>query len=114
MQEENEKNEQAAERRVQAAKMAIMELGPMRPGLLTVQYRDRAHKRGAYRQLSYTLRRRSHSEHVREDELERITEELRNYAAFKALCAELVEASLELSQLRTAASRRKNAHQPAD
>ena len=42
-----EKNEQAAERRVQAAKKAIMELGPMRPGLLTVQYRDRAHRRGA-------------------------------------------------------------------
>ena len=108
------KNEEAAEERIRAAKQAIMELGPMRPGLLTVQYRDRAHRRGAYRQLSYTFRRRSRSEHVRDDELARIEEELRNYAAFKALCAELVAASLELSQLRTAASRRKGAHPPAD
>jgi hypothetical protein len=79
----------------------------MRPGLLTVQYKDPARKRGAYRQISYTFQKRSRSDYVRPDDLPRIREELKNYARFKALCEKLVAESLALSKLRSAASRNR-------
>lgn len=101
------KTEALAEARIRALKDRIARLGPMRPGLLTVQYKDPARKRRAYRQISYTFQKRSRSDYVRPDDLPRIREELKNYARFKALCEKLVAESLALSKLRSAASRNR-------
>ena len=100
-----DQNEARAEARIRALKDRIARLGPMRPGLLTVQYKDPARRRGAYRQISYTFQRRSRSDYVRPDDLPRIRAELKNYARFKQLCERLVAESLGLSKLRSSASR---------
>ena len=81
-----DQNEARAEARIRALKDRIARLGPMRPGLLTVQYKDPARKRGAFRQISYTFQRRSRSDYVRPVDLPRIRTELKNYARFKRLC----------------------------
>ena len=96
-----DQNEARAEARIRALKDRIARLGPMRPGLLTVQYKDPARRRGAYRQISYTFQRRSRSDYVRPDDLPRIRAELKNYARFKQLCERLVAESLALSKLRS-------------
>lgn len=102
-----DQNEARAEARIRALKDRIARLGPMRPGLLTVQYKDPARRRGAYRQISYTFQRRSRSDYVRTDDLPRIRAELKNYARFKQLCERLVAESLALSKLRSSASRNR-------
>lgn len=102
-----DKNEARAEARIRAVKDRIAALGPMRPGLLTVQYRDPARRRGAYHQISYTFQKRSRSDYVRPDDLPRIRRELANYDRFRRLCEQLVAESLALSKLRSAASKNK-------
>ena len=42
------------ERRIDRIKRALLEIGPMRPGSLTRQYKDPQHQAGAYWQISYT------------------------------------------------------------
>ena len=73
-------------------------IGPMRPGGLTRQYHKPAQREGGYWQLSYTHRRRSYSENVREEELERVQAELKEYQQFKDLCAQWVDLALERSR----------------
>jgi len=51
------------------AKADLAQLGPMRPGSLSQQYRDPLTKVGAFWQLSYTHNMRSRSRHIRADEL---------------------------------------------
>jgi len=41
------------EKRIGAIKMELAELGAMRPGSLTKQYKNRQQKHGEYYQLSY-------------------------------------------------------------
>ena len=43
------------EKRIERIKAALQEIGPMRPGSLTRQYRDPETRTGAYWQISYTL-----------------------------------------------------------
>ena len=102
-----DQNEARAEARIRALKDRIARLGPMRPGLLTVQYKDPARKRGAFRQISYTFQRRSRSDYVRPVDLPRIRTELKNYARFKRLFERLVAESLALSKLRSSSSRNR-------
>ena len=51
------------------AQTAIAQLGPMRPGSLSRQYRDPAHQTGPFWQLSYTHNMRSRSRYVRPEDL---------------------------------------------
>ena len=44
------------EQRIDRIKRALQEIGPMRPGSLTRQYKDPQHRTGAYWQISYTRR----------------------------------------------------------
>ena len=52
----SQKRIQQIERRIDRIKRALLEIGPMRPGSLTRQYKDPQHHSGAYWQISYTLR----------------------------------------------------------
>jgi len=47
---------QQIERRIDRIKKELKEIGPMRPGSLTRQYKDPQHHAGAYWQISYTRR----------------------------------------------------------
>jgi hypothetical protein len=96
--------------RIERIKAAIAALGPLRPGTLTQQYNvcgtpgcrckeDPAQRHGPYHQLSYTWRGRSRSEFVREQEIQQVQEQLRNYARLRALINEWVDNAIELARL---------------
>ena len=55
------------ERRIDRIKTALLEIGAMRPGSLTRQYKDPQHHAGAYWQISYTRRMKSRTEYVRRE-----------------------------------------------
>jgi hypothetical protein len=76
----------------------LAQLGPMRPGTLTCQYRQPEQRTGAFYQLSYTYQGRSRTEYVRESEVEQARREVETYARFKELTARWVDLALKSSQ----------------
>ena len=78
----------------------LVQLGPMRPGTLTRQYRQPEQQTGAFYQLSYTYQGRSRTEYVRESEVEQARGEVEAYARFKELTARWVDLALKSSQRR--------------
>ena len=88
------------EKRIRALLAGMAKLGAMRPGTLTVQYRNPAEKKTPFNQLSYTHRGRSRSEYVRPENLAAVTSEVETYKKFKLLVEEVTEQSLEASRLR--------------
>jgi len=55
----SEKTIPQMEARIRRIKKMLMEIGPMRPGSLTRQYKNPEDKTGAYWQISYTRKMRS-------------------------------------------------------
>ena len=78
----------------------MAKFGAMRPGTLTVQYRNPAEKKTPFHQLSYTHKGRSRSEYVRPESLATVRKEVETYKKFKALLEVVTELSLEASKLR--------------
>jgi hypothetical protein len=88
------------EKRIQGLIASMAKLGAMRPGTLTVQYRNPAEKKTPFHQLSYTHKGRSRSEYVRPESLAAVRKEVKTYKKFKALVEVVTELSLEASKLR--------------
>ena len=88
------------ENRIRALLASMAKLGAMRPGTLTVQYRNPAEKKTPFHQLSYTHKGRSRSEYVRPESLPAVRREVESYKKFKTLIAAVTELSLEASRLR--------------
>ena len=88
------------EARIRARLAGLARLGAMRPGTLTVQYRNPAAKKAPFHQLSYTHKGRSHSEYVRPESLAAIQREVQTYKKFRSLIMQVTEISLEASRLR--------------
>ena len=88
------------EKRIAAVRRRLAELGDMRPGTLSLQYRKPGTREQPFHQLSYTHKGRSRSEYVRAENLQAIRREVRAHKRFKALCEQLVELSIEASRLR--------------
>src|ERR1039457_1306280 len=63
----SQKRIQQIEQRIDRIKKALLEIGPMRPGSLSRQYKDPQHQTGAYWQISYTRRMKSRTEYVRRE-----------------------------------------------
>lgn len=61
----SQKRIQQIEQRIARIKRALLEIGPMRPGSVTRQYKDPQNRGGAYWQISYTRRMKSRTEYVR-------------------------------------------------
>jgi len=83
------------------AKAELAQLGPMRPGSLSQQYRDPATKAGAFWQLSYTHNMRSRSRHVRTDELTLIRPLVANFKRFRLLVDRCVDLSVKIADRQT-------------
>ena len=81
--------------------VAIAALGDMRPGHLSVQRRAGGRNRRGYAQLSYTFQKRSRTDYVQPEDVERIKSEIANYRKFKELCERLVALSIEESKRKT-------------
>ena len=72
----------------------------MRPGTLTVQYRNPKEKKTPFHQLSYTHRGKSRSEYVRPESLATIRKEVDAYKKFRLLVEDITDLSLVASRLR--------------
>ena len=88
------------EKRVRGLLAGMAKLGAMRPGTLTVQYRNPTEKKTPFHQLSYTHKARSHSEYVRPESLAAVRREVETHKRFKTLIEAVTELSLEASRLR--------------
>ena len=88
------------ERRIARIKEALGQIGPMRPGSLTRQYRNPKERVGAYWQISYTRQMKSHTEYVRPEWEPDIRKQIATYKRFTRLVEQWVDLSIERSKLR--------------
>jgi hypothetical protein len=88
------------EKRIRVLLAQVTALGAMRPGTLTVQYRNPAEKKTPFNQLSYTHKGRSRSEYVRPESLSAIRREVKTYKKFRSLVEQVTTLSLEASRRR--------------
>jgi hypothetical protein len=95
----SEKRIRQIEQRIERIKEALGQIGPMRPGSLTRQYKDRKNKTGAYWQISYTRRMKSRTEYVREEWLEEIRRQIATHKRFKRLVDLWIDLDIERSKL---------------
>ena len=95
----SQKRIQQIEQRIDRIKRALLEIGPMRPGSLTRQYKDRQHRVGAYWQISYTRRMKSRTEYVRPQWVKEIRRQTVTHKRFKRLVDQWIDLSIEHSRL---------------
>ncbi len=98
---------QQIERRMDRIKEALMEIGPMRPGSLTRQYKDPENSAGAYWQISYTRQMKSRTEYVRQEWVTEIRQQIATHRRFKRLIDQWLDLSIEHSQLAMKIARTK-------
>jgi hypothetical protein len=87
------------EQRIDRIKRALLEIGPMRPGSLTRQYKDPQHHTGAYWQISYTRRMKSRTEYVRPEWVQAIRRQTVIHKRFKRFVDQWIDLSIEHSRL---------------
>lgn len=87
------------ERRIGKIKGELAEIGEMRPGSLTKQYKYPEAQSGPYYQLSYTLDMKSRTDYIRRECVSDIRCQIRNYKRFKKLNGEWITLSIEHSRL---------------
>jgi len=87
------------ERRIDRIKKELKKIGPMRPGSLTRQYKDRKNKTGAYWQISYTRQMKSRTEYVRGEWVPEIRRQIATHKRFKRLVDQWIDLSIEHSRL---------------
>ncbi len=95
------------ERRIGKIKGELTEIGEMRPGSLTKQYKDPEAQSGSYYQLSYTLDMKSHTDYIRRECVSDIRRQIKNYKRLKKLSAEWIALSIEHSRLAMKLARRQ-------
>ena len=95
----SQKRLQQIERRIDRIKSALLEVGPMRPGSLTRQYKDPQHHTGAYWQISYTRQMKSRTEYVRQEWVKEIRRQTVTHKRFKSLVEQWIDLSIEHSRL---------------
>jgi hypothetical protein len=100
---------ESVEKKIGALRQRLVRIGNIRPGTLSVQYRNPAKKMTPFNQISYTLNGRSRSEYVRPENLPAVKAEIANYRQFKTIVRELVTLSVKASRLRCAT---QSAHKP--
>jgi len=86
---------------IERVKRELQELGPMRPGAISRQYRNPKEKKRPFYQISYTHRMKSRSEYLRSENLAAVRRETANFKRFRKLVDRWVALALLLSQLKT-------------
>ena len=85
------------ERKIEKIKNALMELGDMRPGSLTVQTRSWG---GEYHQLSYTHQGKGRTEYVPPERVKEVKLQIANYRRFKELTQQWVTLAIESCKIK--------------
>lgn len=78
----------------------LAKLGAMRPGTLTVQYRNPGERKTPFHQISYTRKGKSRSAYVRPESLPAVRREVAAYKKFRRFVEQIIDMSLEASRLR--------------
>lgn len=94
------KSLESFDRQIHRIQTQLAQLGPMRPGTLSRQFRAPKLRRGAYFQLSYTYQMRSHTEYVPKNQIAMVREEIAAYRRYKKLTARWIDLALRRSRLR--------------
>ena len=105
----SQKRLQQIEKRIERIKAALQEVGPMRPGSLTRQYRDPETRTGGYWQISYTRRMKSRTEYVRKEWVTEIRKQIATHKRFRRLIDEWGDLRIEHSQLTMQIAKSKGA-----
>ncbi len=87
------------EEKIKTIKLQLQDIGDMRPGSLTKQFRNPKEQTGAFYQISYTHKMKSKTEYVRTKFVKEVRQQIRNYKKFKKLIEELVALGILHSQL---------------
>jgi hypothetical protein len=95
----SEKQMQQIEQRIEGIKKALLEIGPMRPGSLTCQYKDPQKRTGAYWQISYTRQMKSRTEYVRREWVKELRRQITTHKRFKRLVDQWIDLSIKQSKL---------------
>ena len=98
-------NPKHIEKQIETLKTRLAGTGPMRPGTLTVQYRDPAQRRHPFNQLSYTHQAKSRSDYIRPEHVAAVRREIAEYKRFRMRIDKLVALSIQASRGRMARSR---------
>ena len=88
------------EKRIRMLKRRLIDVGDMRPGTLSVQYRKPAAKKRPFHQISYTHKGQGRSEYVRVKNLDTVRREIDAYKSFKSLLDQVLELSIQASRIR--------------
>lgn len=91
---------------IERVKRQLQNLGPMRPGSISRQYRNPQEKKRPFYQISYTHQMKSRSEYVRPENLADLRRETANFRRFRKLVDRWVELALKLSQLQVQSKNR--------
>ncbi|MHC4156625.1 MAG: DUF6788 family protein [Planctomycetota bacterium] len=95
----SQKRIQQIEQRIDRIKEELKQIGPMRPGSLTRQYRDPENGIGAFWQISYTRQMKSRTEYVRKEWVAQVRKQIVTHKRFKRLIDQWVNLGIEQSQL---------------
>ena len=95
----SKKRMQQIEQRIEGIKKALLEIGPMRPGSLTRQYKDPEQRTGAYWQISYTRQMKSRTEYVRREWVKELRRQIATHKRFKRLVDQWIDLSIKHSKL---------------
>jgi len=94
------KKSKQIEKQIQKIKDEFWEIGEMRPGSLTLQYKVPKEKKGPYYQLSYTHKMRSRTQYVRAEFVDETRQQIEVYKRFKKLIEKWIDLSIEHSQIK--------------
>ena len=95
----NNKQLERIEKEIEKIKAQLGELGVVRPGSLTRQYKNPKDQTGAYHQVSYTHRMKSRTTYVRASFVTEVRQQIRDYNKLKKLVEKWVALGIEHSQL---------------
>lgn len=87
------------DKRINEIKMELQNLGDLRPGNVTMQYRKPKEKEGAYYQISYTHQMKSKSDYVGKGFVGEMKKQTKEYKKMKLLVEEWVELGIKKSKL---------------
>jgi Mg2+ and Co2+ transporter CorA len=88
------------ENQIQKIKDELQQIGEMRPGSLTLQYKSPKEKKGPYYQLSYTHKMRSRTQYVRAEFVDEIRQQIDVYKRFRNLIEKWIDLAIEHCQMK--------------
>ena len=88
------------EKQIDKIKQDLLNIGEMRPGSLTRQYKNPRKKAGGFYQLSYTHKNQSKTEYVRARYVEDLKQQINAYKRFKELVQEWIDLAIEYSKMK--------------